>query len=419
MAENSAVSMARPRRARSSRAFATDRQVLDAGFAVILESGWDALSVLACARRAGLSSKAVNDRHASVSHLGVAVWQDSAGPALRDALTSVMESMLPLAGSVADIGTGNRAFTSLARPGDALIVAGELLTAAVFDGVLCGVIAADLQAWLGAWCIPGEKVKSTRAAQGVYTLVAALGLLFGFRRSGAGKVSLQLQVENLALALANPAKPSKLPALEAHHMRLDPPGPIDDEHDALLAATVLEVAAHGYAEATLVRILAATNSTEGLLYSRYDSKIELFVAATKWRTEYGFMTNLNWFKALSEKVGPGLADAVMWREYLRPEHALGRGLAIEQVRTGWREPLIQKVNDEAEAGFAVTLRKANPHVTRAALRSNLHWDIALGYGAELAPSFFPDAWKLPFDVVSVPMLAGPTSEDLVLGYLGT
>ena len=95
------------------------------------------------------------------------------------------------------------------------------------------------------------------------------------------------------------------------------------------------------------------------------------------------------------------------------------GLAIEQVRTGWREPLIQKVNDEAEAEFAVTLHKANPHMSRAALRSNLHWDIALGYGAELAPSFFPDAWKLPFDVVSVPMLAGPTSEDLVLGYLGT
>ena len=419
MAEHSTVSMARPRRARSGRAFATDRQVLDAGFAVILESGWDALSVLACARRAGLSSKAVNDRHASVSHLGVAVWQDSAGPALRDALASVMDAMLPLDGSAADVAAGNRAFRSIARPVSALIVAGELLAAAVFDGVLREAIAADLQAWLGAWCIPGGKVKSTRAAQGVYTLVAALGLLFGFRRPGAGKVNLQLQVENLALALANPAKPSKLLALEATHMRLDPPGPIDDAHDALLAATVLEVAAHGYAGATLVRIMAATNSTEGLLYSRYDSKIELFVAATKWRTEYGFMTNLNWFKTLSEKAGPGLADAVMWREYLRPEHALGRGLAIEQVRTGWHEPLIQKVNDEAEAEFAVTLQKANPHMSRAELSANLHWDIALGYGAELVPSFFPDAWKLPFDVVSVPMLTGPTSGDLVLGYLDT
>ena len=170
MAEHSAVSMARPRRARSGRAFATDRQVLDAGFAVILESGWDALSVLACARRAGLSSKAVNDRHASVSHLGVAVWQDSAGPALRDALASVMDAMLPLDGSAADVAAGNRAFRSIARPVSALIVAGELLAAAVFDGVLREAIAADLQAWLGAWCIPGGKVKSTRAAQGVYTL---------------------------------------------------------------------------------------------------------------------------------------------------------------------------------------------------------------------------------------------------------
>ncbi len=417
MAERSAIGTARPRRARSARAFVTDRQVLDAGFAVILESGWDGLSVLACAMKAGLSSKAVNDRHASVSHLGVAVWQDSAGPALRDALVMVMEAMLPVDGSASDVHAATRAVTSLARPDDSLIVAGELLAAAVFDAVLREAIAADLQEWLGAWCIPASKVTSARAAQGVYTLVAALGLLFAFRRAGAGKVKLSAQVEQLAQALGNPAKPSKLPGLEAKHMRLDPPGPVADEHDALLAATVLEVAAHGYAGATLVRIMAATNSTEGLLYSRYDSKIELFVAATKWRTEFGFMANLNWFRVVSEKVGPGLADAVVWREYLRPEHVLGRGLAIEQVRTGWREPLLQEVNDAAEAELAKTMQKANPALSRSVVLANLHWDISLGYGAELVPSFFPDAWKLPFDVVAVPMLTGPAAGDLVLGYL--
>jgi AcrR family transcriptional regulator len=417
MTERSMGGTARPRRARSARAFATDRQVLDAGYAVILDSGWDALSVLACAKRAGLSSKAVNDRHASVSHLGVAVWQDSAGPKLCEALVRVMEAMVPSDGSAADAAGGKRAFTSLARPSDALVVAGQLLAAAVFDAVLREAIAADLQAWLGAWCIPARKVTSSRAAQGVYTLVAALGLLFAFRRPGAAKVNLTAQVDHLARALASPAKPSRLPALEASHMRLDPPGPVNDEHDALLAAMVLEVAAHGYAGATLVRITGATNSTEGLLYSRYASKIELFVAATKWRTEYGFMANLNWFKAVSEKVGPGLADAVVWREYLRPEHALGRGLAIEQVRIGWREPLMQKVNDEAEAGFAATLAEANPHMGRAELMANLHWDIALGYGAELVPSFFPDAWKLPFDVVTVPMIDLAASDVPAVGYL--
>jgi AcrR family transcriptional regulator len=417
MAVHAASGTARPRRARSARAFATDRQVLDGAFAVILQSGWSGLSVLACAKRVGLSSKAVNDRHASVSHLGVAVWQDSAGPALREALVSVMEVMLPGDGSAVDVAAGTRAFTSLARPGDSLIVAGELLAAAVFDEVVREAIAADLQSWLGGWCLPEGKVTAARAAQGVYTLVAAMGLLFAFRRPGAAKVNLALQVGYLADALAHPAKPSRLPALEAAHMRLDPPGPVTDEHDALLAAMVLEVAAHGYAGATLVRIMAATNSTEGLLYSRYDSKIELFVAATKWRTEFGFMANLNWFRAVSEKVGPGLADAVVWREYLRPEHVLGRGLAIEQVRTGWREPLLQEVNDAAEAELAKTMQKANPALSRSVVLANLHWDISLGYGAELVPSFFPDAWKLPFDVVAVPMLTGPAAGDLVLGYL--
>jgi len=54
---------------------------------------------------------------------------------------------------------------------------------------------------------------------------------------------------------------------------------------------------------------------------------------------------------------------------------------------------------------------------RAELMANLHWDIALGYGAELVPSFFPDAWKLPFDVVTVPVIDLAASDVVALGYL--
>jgi AcrR family transcriptional regulator len=409
---------ARPRRARSARAFATDRQVLDGAASVILSSGWDSLTVLSCAKAAGLSSKAVNDRHASVSALGVAVWRDGIGESLHQAIVDVLESMLPSTSDEAvDSRTGERAFGLLARPSDSLIIAVELLGAAVFDAVLRQALSSDLSTWLAPWCAPKGKVTASRAAQSTYLVVAALGLLFAFRRPYAVKAKFAGDVEALVRAFANPAKPMSLPKAEAAHMRLDPPGPVNDEHDALLAATILEVAANGYPAATLVRIMAATDSTEGLLYSRYASKIELFIAAVNWRTENGLMVNLNWFRGISEKIGPGAAEAVLWREYMRPEHQLGRGLAIEQIRTGWREPALQEVNDAAEATFAKTLMASNPSLTRAEALSKFHWDISLGYGAELLPSFLPDAWKLPFEVVTVPLLDAPDADALALGYL--
>jgi AcrR family transcriptional regulator len=330
----------------------------------------------------------------------------------------VLQALLPLEpGANADISAATRALHALARPREPLIVAVELVSAAVFNEILREAIAADMAQWLAPWCQPSKRATAVRSAQSAYVVVAALGLLFASRRRGAHRFRVDRQVELLAAALANPASPSALPRTEAAQMRLDPPGPVIDTHDELLAATILEVARHGYPAATLVRIIAATGSTEGLVYSRYASKIELFIAAVKWRTGNALLVNLNWFRDLVAGIGPGLAEAVMWREYLRPEHALGRGLAIEQIRTGWREPLLQAENDAAEAQLAATLIAENPAIDRETALANVHWDLALGFGAELLPSFLSDAWKLPFDVVTVPLLSAADSSELVLGYI--
>jgi AcrR family transcriptional regulator len=418
MAANEAVRVAPRRRARSARAYETDRRVLDGAASVIAGSGWKSLTVQSCAKAAGLSSKAINDRYTSVAELGVAEWRDGAGEALREHLVTVLAALLPLeAGSPVDTKAATRGLNRLSRPDAPLVVAIELMGAAVFDEMLREAIAEDLSKWLSSWCQPSKKSAAVRSAQSAYVTVVALGLLFAFRRQGADQVRIDAQVEQLAAALVRPATPSALPKVEAAQMRLDPPGPVLDSHDELLAATLLEVAQYGYPAATLVRIIASTGSTEGLVYSRYASKIELFIAAVQWRTENALHVNLNWFRDLANSIGPGLAEAVMWREYMRPAHALGRGLAIEQIRTGWREPLLQAANDAAEAKLARTLMAANPSMSRKSALSSVHWDLALGFGAELLPSFLPDAWKLPFDVVTVPLLTALDSCDLALGYV--
>jgi hypothetical protein len=43
----------------------------------------------------------------------------------------------------------------------------------------------------------------------------------------------------------------------------------------------------------------------------------------------------------------------------------------------------------------------------------VHWDLAMGYGAELLPSFMPHAWSLPFDVVTVPLFGTRDQPGLI------
>lgn len=390
-------------RQRSARARVTDEKILDAAFTVILNSGWDSLSIYSCAKAAGLSHRAVTDRYRTVSHLGVGLWDARLSGAMKSVLKSPIESMLPKNGEQ-DIATAIGQFELLARPTDVLTVGIELIGASLFDGKLRAAISADLAEFLAPWCSPSRSVTATRAAQASYIVVASLGLLFAHRRPNVRDMVIEQPVTALGQALLKPTSHVALPKARANQMRLEPPGPINTELDELHAATILEVARHGYHAATLIRIMDTVSTTEGFLYSRYPSKIDLFVGAIQWRTEAALKENLEWTTAVSSHVGPGVAEAVTWREYMRPEHRIGCQLAVEQIRVGWREPTLQKANDESEAAYAVAFHSAYRSIPRAELAALLHWDIALGFGAELLPAILPGAWKLPYDVVTVPLL---------------
>ena len=119
------------------------------------------------------------------------------------------------------------------------------------------------------------------------------------------------------------------------------------------------------------------------------------------------------FAALVPRLGPGRADAVLWREYMRPEHQRGRSLALEQLRVGWREPVLQAATNAAEEVFTEGCVTANPDLDRDSIVSRVHLDFAQGYGAMLLPTFIPRAWSLPIDVVTVPLLGGPRREGIL------
>lgn len=399
------------RRARSRRAQVNDRALLDAACAMTVDVGWDAVSLHAVAKRVGMTSRAMDDRFGSRSNVGVAVWMDGPGAAVTSGIVELVDSLVPgVGGSGQDLPAAIAVVDRLARPDVTLSAALEILCAAMFDGAIRDVIVSDIEQALGDRLIlgpAGPPQRQVQAAQVAYVVVTALGLLLACRRPGAVSVNLSPLVADIARALANPSRPSKLPEVEAPQMRLEFEAAAVDAYEALLQGTLIEIADHGYAASTLARIVAAVGVTQGLIYARHKNKLELFMAATAWRHEAAIQENADMFAALVPRLGPGRADAVLWREYMRPEHQRGRCLGLEQLRVGWREPVLQAATDAAEAVFTEGCVTANPGLDRDSIVSRVHLDFAQGYGAMLLPTFIPLAWSLPIDVVTVPLLGGP------------
>lgn len=373
--------------------------------------GWDECSTLACARAAGMTSRVVTDRFPQLSDLAIAVWRTEVGRALVDSVRQVLRSTFPdhddpSAESVVE------SFNALLRPGRNLAIALELIMAAVFDERLAAAISLDLCDGLGPWIAREPDVESRRAAQHAYVLIAALGILIHQRGRDTSTITMSTEIERLMAVLAEPGDKLPLPGDRAPLMGLDPAGPMDAELAELYRATVLEVAHRGYAGATLTRIVARTRTTQGLIYSRFATKADLVAAAIRWRTSYALRHNQRWMVDLAARVGAGLAEATVWRECLRPEHRLGRALHLEQARAGWRVAAISAENAAAEEAFVQSLREANPGLTQVALREHVHWGLGLGLGAALLPTFVPGAWRLPFMVVTSPLLGAQSGQGL-------
>jgi len=115
----------------------------------------------------------------------------------------------------------------------------------------------------------------------------------------------------------------------------------------------------------------------------------------------GFEINHAFTERLRADHGLGVAEAVLLREYQLPAHRIPRVMALEQVRLAWHDVGLM---DQATAGI---------DEYRAGLLQDPAWklegeaDFFLNYaitlGAAVLPLFAPDAYRLPNDVVTIPL----------------
>ena len=379
--------------------------LLDAATECLDDEGWAGLALGRVSKAAGLSISPARARFTDRNGLAVALWRER----LAQPVTSTLGDVLGLvaAGRTVDAADLGAALAPLVSPERTLCCAVELMIVARYEPALRAAVTASLGPLLDEALTPARgRLSRTDAARSAYLLILALGLLLEGRRQGVADLDLTPVLRDTATALSNPTAPARLPAASATHLDA---GAVfatgDPAWDRLLQASLDEIGARGYDAATVDVIARASGSSQGLLFGRYATKRDLFLDATRRMLGEATELNVAFQLRIGESHSLGVAEAVMLREWMDPRRFSLRTIGLEQYRVGWHDAEMQAAMDAEQAPVIDSLLAMWSTAGRAIGLARVHLARAGGMGPLLLADLHPEAYRLPYDVVTVPLSA--------------
>ena len=395
---------------RQARSIRNDGRILEAAVRLAAQDGWPGLLPARVAQAAGLSHSAVSDRFPDRSTLAAWAWAQALAPVAEQAVEEVValvpELGRPSAGhGEVDARHLGRVMRPFVEPDEEMQAVSELLVVSTFDPAVHEAVRSSFGARLDAWLAPvPRRLSKANAARRAFLVIVALGSLLETRRHDGRRVRLDSEWKRIAAALAAPDSVRTVP--EVHFEHWDGAFDFDTGDgllDRLLEATRDEIGRKGYDATTIDGIAKAAGRTKGLVFSRYPSKKELFNDTTARYTKAMFDLNEQAFATLLRGLSPGVAEAAVYREYMRPGRSHLHVFALEQYRLAWHDDEMRKAV-AASMAHAIDLRlQADPSRSREQWEAFNFIGAAQGVGTMLLASCCPDAWTLPYQVMTVPL----------------
>ena len=333
-------------------------------------------------------------------------WREDSGPALAEALVDVL-----LRGLAAAPPSFPQRATNDARGTVAALLALSAPTADLQHGagtiLLAGrmpesqrLVQGTLGSLLDLWLTPVPRKWTPReAAQAAYLLALSLGLILGSRHGTPHIGVLRAELARRVAAFAVRYAPRRLPeAYERHWDALD--FALEDAaRERLLQAAFDLLVSHGFESIQVARLADDAGVPRDTARSWYPTNHDLVADALRHGHQVGLAANEAAQDRLARGFGPGVAEAVMMREFMRPGREPQRAAVLEQIRMCWADPDLLASSQRELSALADRMRRAGLGGSGFA-----HVEWAMGLGVVALAVISPPTWQLPFDVVTVPLL---------------
>ena len=389
-------------RARPSHALRNDALLSAAATTTIATLGWDSTTIAHVADAAGLTHGAIYGRYIDKGELGAAHWTTTLLPALQEALHASIA-----AGMRSD---GAEAFTEamlrFVAPAPPLIAAVEMILAAPFEAIIGPGILADAQTLLAAWSEPSADLDATTATQAAAIVYFAFGLTLASYGPWLSEADMEPALRQLHQAVSAPTPIVTLPESPERYFSKTRLTADDPRLEALLNATVDLIGTLGYRGASVARICRAAGVSQGFLFDRFATKLDLLITTLEPLQQEAVRITDALGAQMRATYGPSIAEAVTWREHQLPEYQPSRLFSLEFVRLSRfnervREQLGGTVATAVEERIAAAAGSSRPE-----LIGFTHRDYAVSLGLIAVGNILPNAWKLPFNCITDVLVAG-------------
>lgn len=384
----------------NNRKSENDEKILEAAFRILINHGCAELSFSAVASAVGISRRPLIDRFDSVSDLKIKVWTYRVGPAfvawLQDIFSSFQLDLLRNEPEVFE-----EVFKTALQPSMELQVALELLIESQFDPKLQLAIQNDLFSNFAQW-FEGEKAESGRNG---YILMILVGFLIASRTlEYPDRVDFTIVTRNIIARALQERQPIDLPQDSADYLQNPLEFDLEDKTlISLLHATHEVIGEVGYNHATVDTIVKRANSSQGALFARFPTKLDLFIESTRQHSNLAMTRNWVFRSSLDSKYGPGMGTCIFVREACRLDWARLRAVNLEQYRLTWYNSLFRENSNSVSTRFKDERQKFLAQSTseedEVERNTNDYYAIAAGMGMVLLPLIYPRASELAFDVM--------------------
>jgi len=382
-------------RARPVTAQRTDTLVIDAGIALLARAGFDALSPAAVSREAGLSITAVRSRYQASDKFLFSIWQGKLLHEFLSPIVGIIDSYMKKGDdSIENASAQLRAILRLTPTTQAAM---ELITVSAYLPGLLEQVRSDF----GDKIVDQSKTKSVESTQRFIMFCVIVGLLARSRNTKTRLERIHKVADETLSRIAIPQKIIAMPRVDSSHLDLYPFDTGDRQLDSILESCLQNVGQFGFGRVTTRQIARDAGVSEGLLFSKFESKLSIFTTAASQQTRLGFTDNFNFIKKIEEKYDESLANAIFIREWARPGLELKRSSYLEQLRLSWHIPEVRKAQEVEINNIIDKAAGRKPNTTRTNQdNSDVTLEVAIPTGVVFGALLHPEAWKLPFSAVT-------------------